>query len=230
MHVPDPHGGHRLRTSDRWPPLDTTWTELHLHPADGALAINPPESDDDVSFAADGDGLTFTTAPMTRDTDVVGPMAARLHVSTTGHDADLFLTVRVLDPDGVEVTFIGAIASEQVLTNGWLRLSQRKTDPARSLRWRPWHTHDEILPVEPGRIYPIDVEIWPTGIHLPAGHILTLTIGATDYTRPDQHPAAATLFLHTDPHDRPTDLRATTITLHVGPAHDNTLLIPTSMS
>jgi predicted acyl esterase len=124
--------------------------------------------------------------------------------------------------------FVGAIASEQVLTNGWLRLSRRKTDPARSLPWRPWHTHAEILPAEPGHIYPVDVEIWPTGIHLPAGYALALTIGGHDYTRPDPHPAAATLFLHTDSQDRPAALQNATISPHVGPAHDNTLMVPTA--
>jgi len=229
MHVPEPDGGHYNRTANEWPPQETLWTELHLHPGDGTLTQDPPTGDDTVSFTAAGDGITFTTAPMSRDTDVVGPMAARLHVSTDGPDADLFLTLRVLDPGGVEVTFIGAIASEQVLTNGWLRLSRRKTDPTRSLRWRPRHTHDEILPVEPGRIYPVDVEIWPTGIHLPTGYTLALTIGGHDYTRPNQHPAAATLFLHNDSHDRPAVLQAATTTLHVGPTYGNTLLIPTSV-
>ncbi|MEU4526102.1 CocE/NonD family hydrolase C-terminal non-catalytic domain-containing protein [Amycolatopsis sp. NPDC024027] len=93
-----------------------------------------------------------------------------MQVSTDGPDAALFLAVRVLDHDGVEVTSTGAIASEQVLISGWLRLSYRKTDPTRSLRWRPWRTHDKLRPVKPGTSSPVEVEIWPTGIDLPTGY------------------------------------------------------------
>ncbi|GAA2059013.1 CocE/NonD family hydrolase [Williamsia deligens] len=228
MHVPDTDGGYRTRTSHTWPPHDTIWTELHLNPVSRTLDPETPQITTDLHFAADGEGLTFTSAPMVGDTDIVGPMAARLHVSTYSSDTDLFLTVRVIDPDGSEVTFVGAIASEQVLSNGWLRLSHRKSDPTCSLPWRPWHTHDENQPAEPGVMYVVDVEIWPTGVHLPVGYSLALTIGGHDYARPGQDPTAASLFLHTDPHDRPIGDRTTTTTLHFSAELDNTLLVPTT--
>lgn len=226
MHVPDPDGGHRARTSDRWPPRGTTWTELHLDPDGLRLTEAAPTTEGSASFTAADEGVTFTTAPLQRPTDLIGPLAARLHVSTTATDADLFLTLRVFAPDGTEVTVVGAVTDQQALSNGWLRLSHRATDPERSLRWRPWHPHDAPQPVRPGEVYPVDVEIWPTGMHLPAGYRLALTISGADLTRPGVHPAQISLFLHTDPADRPSTTLAATTTLHLGPGRHSTLLVP----
>ena len=166
------------------------------------------------------------TGPLDHDLDLIGPLAARLQVSTTAADADLFLTLRAFAPDGTEVTVIGSVAAAQALSNGWLRLSHRKIDAQRSLPYRPWHTHDERLPVQPGQVYPVDVEIWPTGMHLPAGYRLALTIGGSDFTRPEQPGSPVTLFFHTDETDRPTQTFAGVTTLHVGPGRDNFLLTP----
>ena len=225
MHLPHPDGSHRSRTSDVWPPRGVEWTRLHLHP-DRLLSREPPTAAGTIGFDASGQGITVTTGSLDHDVDLVGPLTARLQVSTTAADADLFLTLRVFAPDGTEVTVIGSVAAAQVLSNGWLRLSHRKTDPARSVPYRPWHTHDERLPVRPGQIYPVDVEIWPTGMHLPAGYRLALTIGGSDFTRPEQPGSPVTLFFHTDETDRPTKTFAGVTTLHVGPGQDNFLLTP----
>ncbi|MHB9849057.1 CocE/NonD family hydrolase [Streptomyces krungchingensis] len=224
MHLPDPDGQLHERSADQWPPAETTWTELHLHPT-GALSEHPAPAGA-VAFSPDGKGVTFTTAPLEHDTDLIGPLAAVLQVSTTAADADLFLTLRAFRPDGSEVTVTGSVAPAQPLSSGWLRLSQRKLDAQRSLPWRPWHPHDEVLPVEPGEVYQVDVEIWPTGMHLPAGHRLALTVGGSDFTRPPQPGIEVSLFFHTDPADRPAEHFAGTTTLHFGPGRTNCLLTP----
>ena len=43
-------------------------------------------------------------------------------------DIDLFLTLRLFDPDGREVTFVGANDPRAPISQGWLRVSHRKTD------------------------------------------------------------------------------------------------------
>ena len=60
-------------------------------------------------------------------------MAARIFVSSETADADLFLVVRVFDPDGAEVTFMGALDPNTPIAQGWLRASHRALDPAMSL-------------------------------------------------------------------------------------------------
>jgi uncharacterized protein len=226
LNIPHPDGSYTTRTADTWPLPDTAWQELHLHPTDHTLRTTTPTTQDTVSFDGLGEPVTFITEALDHDTIVAGPLAARLQVSTTATDADLFLTVRVFAPEGKEVTFDGASAPAQPLSNGWLRLSHRKLDPARSLPWLPLHPHDEQLPVDPGEIYPVQVEIWPTGTRLPAGYRLGLTIGGTDFARPGDYLGQSSLFLHNDTTDRPPSRFSGTTTLHFGPAHDNVLLTP----
>ena len=62
-------------------------------------------------------------------TEITGPVAARLFVSSTTADADLFCVLRVLAPDGSDVTFPGAIDPHTPVAQGWLRVSHRKLDP-----------------------------------------------------------------------------------------------------
>ncbi len=86
-------------------------------------------------------------------------MAAKLFLSSSTTDADVFLVVRVFDPEGNEVTFIGSNDPRTPIANGWLRASHRKLDPERSLPYRPYHTHDEAWPLKPGEPVELDVEI-----------------------------------------------------------------------
>ncbi|MGO8965022.1 CocE/NonD family hydrolase [Mycobacterium sp.] len=226
MHIPNPDGTSTPRTADGWPPSDTIWQELHLTADRSLRPTATPTQTGTVSFDGFTGSADFTTAPFETDTDIVGPLAARLHVSTTAAEADLFLTVRLFDPDGAEVTFDGSVAPAQPLTNGWLRLSHRTLDPGRSLPYRPWYPHDRKEQVLPNEIYPVQVEIWPVGIHVPAGYRLGLTVGATDFIRPGEAPGQSTVFLHNDPTDRPADRYAGTLTIHFGAGHDNVMLVP----
>ena len=47
-------------------------------------------------------------------------------------DADLFLILRVFDPDNNEVTFMGSTDPHTPIANGWLRASHRALDPERT--------------------------------------------------------------------------------------------------
>jgi uncharacterized protein len=65
-----------------------------------------------------------------------------------------------------------------------LRCSHRKLDPKKSLPHRPYHTHDDKWPLVPGRVYEVDVEIWPTCIILPVGFRIAVNIAGKDFERP----------------------------------------------
>ncbi len=90
-----------------------------------------------------GDGVTFLTEPMTEETEITGPVAAKLHVSSSTSDADLFLVLRVFSPDMKEIVFQGALDPHTAIGQGWLRASHRKLDKKLTLPFRPYHTHDE---------------------------------------------------------------------------------------
>jgi uncharacterized protein len=150
-------------------------------------------------------------------------------------DADLFATLRAFLPGGDEVVFDGASDHAAPLTQGCLRLSHRRTDPARSTPWQPFHPHDMAEPAQPGQIYRIDIELWPTSIVLPAGATLALTISGRDFARGITHPTSdpgqltgrgCGTFLHCDPTDRPAPTFAGQTTLHTGGTTPARLLIP----
>ena len=81
------------------------------------------------------------------------------------------------------MTFKGANDPQAPVSQGWLRVSQRKLDPARSKPYRPFHPHDGQEKLAPGEVYEADVEIWPTSIVFPKGYMMALTIGGKDFER-----------------------------------------------
>ena len=50
------------------------------------------------TFDAMGDGLTFLTPPLEADTEITGPSALKLFVSSSTKDADIFVVLRVFSP------------------------------------------------------------------------------------------------------------------------------------
>jgi len=65
-------------------------TKFHLEPAGHALGPEAPKAAASVTYDALGDGVTFISAPLEHETEITGPLAARLLVSSSTADADLF--------------------------------------------------------------------------------------------------------------------------------------------
>jgi predicted acyl esterase len=225
------------RFEEAWPLVGTSWERLHLQAGgtDGVLVPGEPATGQ-VRFDPAGDGATFHADPVDRATEITGPLSARLWVSTTAAEADLFLALRVLDPQGAEVTFTGAVDPRAPATLGWLRLSHRELDTGRSLPHRPVHTHSGPAPVRAGECYEVEVELWPTCVVLPPGYRLALTVRGRDYE--NDVAGGATMsnfknvlrgcgpFLHDDPLDRAAARLAGLTTLHCGPGTPSSLLVP----
>lgn len=223
------------RGEDDWPIPRTRWTRTYLQP-DGTLADGAPDAATALPFEAMGEGLTFLATPVEAETEVTGPVAATLFVSSSTVDADLFCVLRAFAPDGSEVTFQGAIDPHTPIAQGWLRASHRALDPQRSTDYRPFHPHDRAEPLELGAVVRLEVELWPTSIVLPAGYRLGLSVLGRDYEYAASTGARLSNFanelrgsgpfLHDDPRDRPAAVFAGTTTLHVGGAHPSSLLLP----
>jgi uncharacterized protein len=224
------------RTEDEWPLARTRWTKLYLDAANGLLKETAPAAKAALSFDAMGDGVTFMTPPLAEATEITGPIAAKLFVSSSTSDADLFLIVRVFSPDMKEAVFQGAIDPHTPVAQGWLRASHRKLDPARSLPFRPYHAHSEEQPLVPGEIVELDIEIWPTSIIAPAGWRIALTIRGKDYvygggsggklSNFKNELTGCGPFLHDDPQDRSPEIFSGMTTLHVGRNTAGYLLLP----
>jgi uncharacterized protein len=224
-----------VRAENEWPLARTQWTKYFLQPDGQNLSLKTPTGATTLSYETTGDGLTFRTPPLTKSLEITGPVSAKLWVSSETTDADLFLVLRLLDPAGKEVTFIGANDPRTPVALGWLRASHRKLDPARSRSYRPWHTHDEEWPLKPGEPVEIDVEIWPTCIVVPPGYRLALTVRGKDYEVDGRDAALPNApypmkgvgpFLHIDPDDRKLEIFACRNTLHFAAGKAPYLLLP----
>ena len=197
--------------------------------------ISPVDSARTVSYRGLSEGVTFLTPPLAEETEITGPLAAKLFVSSASEDADLFVVVRVFGPDLAEVTFPGHVDPHTPIGQGWLRASHRKLDAARSQPFRPYHAHDEIQPLIPGERYELDVEILPTCIVVPPGYRIALTVRGRDYvysglahSRGDG-PGGFTgvgQFRHNDGRDRLPAAFDSDVTLHASPDDAACLLLP----
>jgi len=224
------------RHEDEWPIARTQWTRFYLDLHGHRLAHDPPSTAASVAFDALGDGVTFVSAPLERETEITGPLSARLFVSSSTADADVFLVFRVFAPDLREVVFMGAIDPHTPIAQGWLRASHRRLDPKLSTEYRPYHTHDELQPLEPGKPVRLDIELWPTSIVVPPAHRLALTVRGRDYEW--QTSTGARLsnfknelrgcgpFLHDDPRDRPVAIFGGRTTIHASGEQPSSILVP----
>jgi predicted acyl esterase len=229
-------GGFTMRMETGWPIPRTRWTRFYLDFDRSSLSADPPMTPAHAAYDAMGEGLTFISSPVETETEITGPSAAKFLVSASTVDADLFLVLRVFAPSGEEVVFQGAIDPHTPIGQGWLRASQRKLDPLLSKPYRPYHTHDEVLPLKPDQPVEVEVEIWPTSIVVPAGHRIALTVRGKDYeyggasgghlSNFKNEMTGCGPFLHDDLRDRPPEIFANRVALHTNPSHAAYLLLP----
>ena len=199
--------GEGFRDEHEWPLARTQYTPLYLGPGptgtatsrnDGALTWDPPGSDaapttysypderwggwpilGPAERSADGqidrlaNILTFTSDPLTDEIEVTGPIVAKLWLSSDQPDTDLVVSLMDVAPES-------APGPPRRVTRGWLRASHRGLDPARSTPNRPFHDHRRPEPLEPGQVYELSVEIWPTSWVFLPGHRIRIEVSNAD--------------------------------------------------
>src|SRR5689334_16852074 len=69
------------RHESEWPLARTEWTKFYLHPDGMRMSETPQDDSGSVTYAGLGDGVTFLTPPLEEDTEITGPIAAKLWVS-----------------------------------------------------------------------------------------------------------------------------------------------------
>jgi putative CocE/NonD family hydrolase len=126
---------------------------------------------DDLS-ADEATGVTYTTEPLARDTEITGPIVATLRATALAPNFDWQLRLTDVHPDGRSAW----------ISDGQLRASLRRVDEARSVRnadgdlIRPWLSFTEHEQVPPGEEVEYVVELAPTSNVFRAGHRIRLTI------------------------------------------------------
>jgi putative CocE/NonD family hydrolase len=112
--------------------------------------------------------VAYTSPVLAQDMMVYGPGSADLWVAAHAGDADIQVTVTELRPDG----------QETYVQRGWLRLSNRALDAARSTPLLPIHLEEpaQIMPLLPGRPVFARVEINKMGHYFRKGSRLRIWI------------------------------------------------------
>jgi len=126
--------------------------------------VYPPGSVDVSKVQQRSDVLTYTTAPLEADLDVVGPLCMILYASSSAVDSDFVARLSDVFPDGRAIQ----------LQSGILRA-----------RYRNLEGEPELL--EPGRIYRFEIDLWATANRFKAGHQLRVDISSADFPRFDRN-------------------------------------------
>ena len=237
LNIRHPHETFKLRAEKEWPLARTQWTKFYLQPESLALDTQEPNSSaaQKLTYETTDNGLTFMTQAQDHDVEVTGPVAAKLFLASDTTDADVTLALRLYDPAGKEISFIGSNDPRVPVGLGWLRASHRKLDPKETKPYRPWHSHDELLPLTPGVPVELDVEILPTSIVIPKGYRLGLNVRGSDYEFDGTDAGVAHApypmkgvgpFTHTNPNDRPPEIFSGKNTLHFSDEMKPYLLLP----
>jgi hypothetical protein len=126
----------------------------------GSAQIGGP--DDYQGVEGRGDVLVFTGEPLTEPLELIGPVRAVVHVTTSAADADI--TAKLVD----------------VHPNGF---AQRLCDGMVRLRYRDGFDREQ--PVAPGEVYEVEIVMWDTCVRLPPGHRLRVEIASSAFPKYD---------------------------------------------
>jgi hypothetical protein len=187
------------RDAEDWPIPGTDFRRMYLHSkgkansnrGDGALSLDPPAASESPDrYTSDpmdpvpswgfrvmytggttvagpfeqmrveqrDDVLVYTSDALSEAWEVVGDIDLHLYVSSTARDTDVVAKLCVVWEDG----------SSFNLADGALRLRRREGPTTENL-------------IEPGRVYPLKIELGPTGYKLEPGMRLRVQIASTAF-------------------------------------------------
>ena len=117
------------------------------------------------------DVLVFQTPPLDKDVELTGPVTVRLWISSSAVDTDF--TARLLDihppsedyPSGYHMNLTDSIIRARY-REGW----------------------EKAVLMEPGEVYEVQIELFPTSNLFKAGHRIRLDISSSNFPRLDVNP------------------------------------------
>jgi putative CocE/NonD family hydrolase len=121
-----------------------------------------------------GSGLSFPSRPLAADVEMTGHPIADLWIAASASDANIFLYVEDVAPDG----------TVRVVTEGRLKASLRRLAQA---PWRlpglPWHRayEEDAHPLEPGKPARLQFDVMPSSWVFRKGHRIQLTVTGSDH-------------------------------------------------
>jgi hypothetical protein len=132
------------------------------------MPVNPCHEHDGSTQAG---ALSYTTAPLTHDVTIAGPVSVGVYMSSTTPDSELVAT---LDD-------VSAGDSSFPLTTGALLGSLRAVDASRSWPTLPYHPYTAASrrDLEPGKVTLQQIEVPPVFARIAKGHRLRLTLSSS---------------------------------------------------
>lgn len=206
-----------VREEAEWPLARTRWTPLYLAGA-AMLATDRPQAPGSVAFKTRSRAAVFGWT-MSDDTELTGPMAARLWVEVDGiDDLNLFVGVEKWR-NGRFVPFEGGFGyGRDRIATGWQRASLRQLDPDESTPWEPVPSCLERQPLRPGEVVAVDVALGPSATLFRAGEQLRLVVAGRWLAARNPLTGQFPLAYQHSPHGRAI--------LHWGPGREAHLLLP----
>jgi len=120
--------------------------------------ILPTGSVDNRAVEARQDVLVYTTPPLAAGLEITGRIKARVYVSTDVPDTDIYVKLLEVYPDGRAMN----------LSEGVARAKFRESFTTPSL-------------LEPGKVYPVSVELYPLGTYVPQGNRIRIEITSSNF-------------------------------------------------
>jgi uncharacterized protein len=188
------------RAEGEFPLARTQYRSLYLNAATATLRTEAASDETQAEYRSeDGAGRLSFTYRFPEDTELTGYFALRLWVEAPeANDMDIYVEVRKLSRFGRRglsrnirpANPLVAWVLEQLYrlgkakfgmmffsgAKGMHRVSQRRTDPAKSTEAEPFHTFMTPEKLQAGEIAPVDIQIWPMGMKWRAGEQLQLLI------------------------------------------------------
>lgn len=225
------------RYENEYPLARTQWTRLFLDAANGTMGSEPSDAVAEAVFVGDvaresatwgkpymskpfdpeeqdPHRLIFRTEAFDEPIEILGPIKLHLWASSSTDDADVFVSLRHIGPDGREIVNSGSNDKNHPISQGWLKASVRNLDPDMSTEAKPYYSFDRVEKLEPGRAYPLEIELWDSAMVVAAGHSLLLEVGS-------RNQSGCGLTLQTE--NRCWDADVAVLT---GGQHDTHLLLP----
>lgn len=119
------------------------------------------------------DVLTFTSEPLAADLEMTGPLTVRLHAASDAPDTDWVARLCDVHPDGRSIN----------LADGIVRA-----------RYRDFFRGGAAGPIEAGRVYEYEIDLWATSNVFKAGHQVRVDITSSSFPRWDRNPNTGAAF------------------------------------
>ena len=184
--------GNQWRTADDWP-VPATPRKIHFH-TDNKLRLSPPqELFGSLSFEYDPkdpvptigganltiskgprdqrpvegrkDVLLFTSPPLRHRVEITGPVKVKLWASSTAPDTDFTAKLCDVYPDG----------RSMIVLDGIIRAGHR-------------NSMEKYEPMEPGKIYEMEIDLWSTSLVISPGHRVRVAISSSNAPRFEPNP------------------------------------------